>query len=234
PSGPGIADSLGGYTQLTWAEPILPRPGTSKVSYHASGWVKGGTRMTRSLPVRHVQRPTLIRQDDYAHPLRFDIVQPNELKSTDVVIRGWDCEPYVVDDEHSLTSRVFVAPLESGNAQVMFIDDDPTKGSLKSGNISDLIRQFASVAPLHNEIAKCDVRCALCHGPRTAHANAWFGARLSMLIEARLSVRDEVSVPYVTIRNKTVAKPGGLEGSEGLLAEASLARRSARGRVGCR
>ena len=40
----GIADGLGGFTQLTCAEPDGSVAGTWMVSYHASGWVRVAQR----------------------------------------------------------------------------------------------------------------------------------------------------------------------------------------------
>lgn len=123
--GEGISDGVGGWTQRKWREPDGSYVQNRKVSYHASGHVKGGTKMSRSVSVRHVERSTLIRQDDYAHPSRFAVIKPETMKTNDIIIPGQNGEPYELDEERPLTSRVFAAPLRAGNAQVPIIDDDP-------------------------------------------------------------------------------------------------------------
>src|SRR6267378_3957332 len=47
------------------------------------------------------------------------------MRRTDLIIPGPNSEVFELDDEHPLTSRVFVAPLRAGNAQTAIIDDDP-------------------------------------------------------------------------------------------------------------
>ena len=122
--GDGIADGSGGFAQLQWGEPDSSEVQNRKVSYHASGRVKGGARMSTSVSVRDIKQPTLIRQDDYAHPSRFAVIEPEAMRATDIVIPGQNGEPYELGEEHPMTSRVFAAPLRAGDAQVPIIDDD--------------------------------------------------------------------------------------------------------------
>jgi hypothetical protein len=110
---------------MRFGEPDGEDESHRKVSHHPSGWVKGGANMSVSINLRQVEESTLFRQDEYAHPLRFDVTGPEAMKQTDIIVPRLDGQPYELDDEHPLTSRVFVAPLQSGNAQVPIIDDDP-------------------------------------------------------------------------------------------------------------
>src|SRR6266508_4619413 len=55
--GRGINDGAGGYLDLEWQEPQPDSAAKPKVSYHASGVVKGGTHRSRSLNVRAIETP---------------------------------------------------------------------------------------------------------------------------------------------------------------------------------
>jgi hypothetical protein len=112
---------------VQWEEPktVGADAENRKVSYHASGRIKGGASMSTSVSIRDIERPTWIRQDEYAHPSRFAVVQPGEIRATDIVIPGQNGEPYELLQDYPLTSRVFAAPLRSGDAQVSIVDDDP-------------------------------------------------------------------------------------------------------------
>lgn len=123
--GVGIADGSGGFSEVVWDQPDSPDEPNRKVSYHASGRIKGGARMSPALSLRDITQSTLIRQDEYAHPSRFAIIEPDKMRSTDIIVPGLKGSPYQLDDEHPLTSRVFAAPLRAGNAHVPIINDDP-------------------------------------------------------------------------------------------------------------
>jgi hypothetical protein len=88
--GKGLADGAGGWEELEWGDPDGPAVQSRKVSYHASGRVKGGGKMSTSVSVRDVERLTLIQQDDYAHPSRFEIIEPTTMRATDIVVPGQD------------------------------------------------------------------------------------------------------------------------------------------------
>jgi hypothetical protein len=124
-SGQGIADGQGGFTDLRLEEREVPagivRP---KLSYHASGIITRGDERSRSVSIREVTESTLIRQDRYAHPSLFDVVQP-PLRQTDIVIPDTAGKPFELQDERPLGSRVFVAPLVDGEAKVPVINDLP-------------------------------------------------------------------------------------------------------------
>jgi hypothetical protein len=67
---------------------------------------------------------------DYSHPSRFDVIRENQMRETDIVVPWYTAEPYELYDDKPLTSRVWVAPLRDGHAQVPYIDDieDAAKG----------------------------------------------------------------------------------------------------------
>jgi hypothetical protein len=123
--GQGTADGIGGYAELMWDEQDSDDVSHRKVSHHASGRIKAGANMSTSVNLREIERSTLIRQDEYAHPSHFEVIEPELMKQTDIIVPGFDGGPYELDDEHPLTSRAFAAPLQAGNAQVPIIDDDP-------------------------------------------------------------------------------------------------------------
>lgn len=125
--GVGIADGAGGFTTREWdpSPPALEDNENRKVSYHASGRTKGGARMSTSISLRALTKSTLIRQDDYAHPSKFDVIACDALRKGDIVVPGANGRPFELMDDARLTSRVFAAPLKAGDAQVAIIDDDP-------------------------------------------------------------------------------------------------------------
>jgi hypothetical protein len=124
--GSAIADGSGGFTVQWSPDPPAPEDHTNrKVSYHASGRTKGGARMSRSISLRALTRSTLIRQDDYAHPSKFQVIPHQARRKGDVVVPTAHGHPFELKDDARLTSRVFAAPLRAGDAQVVIIDDDP-------------------------------------------------------------------------------------------------------------
>ncbi len=160
PSGPGIhaeavADGRGGASEVTWAEIESTAIQNPKVSHHASGVVKAGSNRSKSLSPRKVREATLFRQDDYVHPSRFDVIKPANVRETDIVVPWFDGEPYELSDDQSLTSRVWVAPLKGGHAQVPFIEDInaakkgqtaivvPAKGLRDCGDLTYQIQFFS-------------------------------------------------------------------------------------------
>ena len=54
----------------------------------------------------------------------------------------------------------------------------------KSANVSRLVWEGAARHRLHEEMAKCVVRCANCHRRRTAEARGWFRFRALQLVGA--------------------------------------------------
>jgi hypothetical protein len=128
PSGPeihaeGVVVDGHGASEITWAEIERTAVRNPKVSHHASGVVTAGSSRSRSVSPREVQEATLFRQDDYTHPSRFDVIDPMRLRGTDIVVPRFDGKPYELLDGQRLTSRVWVAPLAGGHAQVPVIDD---------------------------------------------------------------------------------------------------------------
>lgn len=124
-SGQGIADGQGGFTDLRLEEGEVPvgiaKP---KLSYHASGIVTRADERSHSVSIREVTESTLLRQDRYAHPSRFDVVR-SPLRATDIVVPDGAGQPFTLQDDRPLGSRVFVAPLVDGEAKVPVIDDLP-------------------------------------------------------------------------------------------------------------
>jgi hypothetical protein len=121
----GVTDGIGGFATVESVELDEAKIQDRKLSYHASGWVKGGSKMTQSVQLRDVVKSTLIRQDDYAHPSRFQVVERSAMRASDLIVPGQDGQPYRLEEGHPLTSRLFVAPLRGGDADVVVIEDDP-------------------------------------------------------------------------------------------------------------
>ena len=121
----GIADGKGGMSDLMWVEIEAAEIQNPKVSHHASGLVKAGTSRSVSVNVRDVHEPTLFRMQDYTHPSRFDVIPGDQMRETDIVVPWYTGQPYELFDDRPLTSRVWVAPLRDGHAQVPYIDDIP-------------------------------------------------------------------------------------------------------------
>jgi hypothetical protein len=126
----GVADGLGGASEYMWAEIESEAVQNRKVSHHASGIVTAGSTRSKSVSPRDVKESTLFRQMDYSHPSRFDVIEPANFRETDIVVPWFDGEPYELFDDQPLASRVWVAPLRGGGAQVPYIHDidDAKKG----------------------------------------------------------------------------------------------------------
>lgn len=125
--GTGTANGFGGFWRHEW-DPARPTPEdhqNRKVSYHSSGRTKGGGRMSTSISLRTLGASTLIRQDDYAHPSKFAVVAADALRKRDIVVPAANGQPFELKDDARLTSHVFAAPLQHGDAQVRIVDDDP-------------------------------------------------------------------------------------------------------------
>ena len=135
PAGPGIqaegvSDGRGGFSEITWAEIESAALQNPKVSHHASGIVTAGSTRSNSISPRDVKESTLFRLMDYTHPSRFDVIDPANFRETDIVVPWFDGDAYELFDDRPLTSRVWVAPLRDGHAQVPYIDeiDDAKNG----------------------------------------------------------------------------------------------------------
>lgn len=135
PSGPGIhaegvIDGGDGLSPITWAEIESIDIQNAKVSHHASGIVTAGSSRSKSISPRDVKESTLFRYHDYSHPSRYEVIESAKFRDTDIVIPWFDGKPYELFDDQPLTSRVWVAPLRDGQAQVPYIDgiDDAKKG----------------------------------------------------------------------------------------------------------
>jgi len=118
----GVADGKGGMADLLWVEIESADVQNPKVSHHASGLVKAGSSRSMSVNVREVQEAALLRMQDYSHPSRFDVPE-NQMRETDIVVPWYTGEPDELYDDKPLTSRVWVASLRGGHAQVPCIDD---------------------------------------------------------------------------------------------------------------
>jgi hypothetical protein len=108
---------------LLWVEIESADVQNPKVSHHASGLVKAGSSRSMSINVRDVQESTLFRMQDHSHPSRFDVIPMEQMRETDIVVPWYRGEPYELYDDKPLKSRVWVAPLRDGHAQVPYIDD---------------------------------------------------------------------------------------------------------------
>jgi hypothetical protein len=126
----GVNDGYGGFSDITWAEIERTALQNPKVSHHASGIVTAGSTRSKSISPRDVTESTLFRAMDYTHPSRFDVIEPANFRETDIVVPWFDGEPYELLDDRPLTSRVWVAPLREGRAQVPYIEgfEDAQKG----------------------------------------------------------------------------------------------------------
>jgi hypothetical protein len=123
--GQGINDGKGGVTslQLVATPSAEVDPADRKISYHASGRVRGHRGFTPSVSLRDVEEPTLISQGQYTPSSRFAVVPPHAVRSTDIVVPFLDGKPYELSDDRPLMSRTFVAPLRNGAAQVVVLCD---------------------------------------------------------------------------------------------------------------
>jgi hypothetical protein len=110
-------------SDLLWVEIESADLQNPKVSHHASGLVKAGSSRSKSVNVREVQESTLFRMQDYSHPSRFDKIPANQMREADIIVPWYTGEPYELFDDKPLTSRVWVAPLRDGHAQVPYVDD---------------------------------------------------------------------------------------------------------------
>lgn len=179
--GSGVADGKGGFTELvvheTPIEEVSER--NPKISQHSSGVVRRAHQRSRSLNVREITESVLVRQDQYAHPSRFDVVNPSSLRSTDIVVPTAGGAPYELYDSHPLESRVVVAPLRSGEAQVQVFDDLRTDS------------QTAIVIPATNLLDCQDLtyQIQFFNGP----AATWPEVTMSAILDAEQPGRDAQS-----------------------------------------
>ena len=118
-----VADGAGGASDVLWAGIERATIQNPKVSHHASGVVKAGSSRSMGVSPRNVKDATLFREDDYAHPSRFEVIKRTNFRETDIVVPWFDAEPYELFDDQPLKSRVWVAPFRDGHAQVPVIDD---------------------------------------------------------------------------------------------------------------
>jgi hypothetical protein len=122
-SGKRIADGLGGFTDLEVIQRALEAGEDPKLSHHASGIVTRGPReRSRSVSLRGLSTPTLIRQEEFAPPGRFALIGKERIRKTDVVVLTGS-EPFALDPHHRLSGRVWVAPLLDGEAQIVDPND---------------------------------------------------------------------------------------------------------------
>lgn len=139
-SGSAVADGAGGFTDVDLREVAVAAVDdlNPKLSHHASGVVNRTDHRSRGVSPRSVTENTLFRQDDYAHPSRFNAIPVDKLRPTDIVVPTVGGGPFELDEDRPLTSRIMVAPLMGGDAQVAVIEDD------------NVDRQTCVVAPFLN------------------------------------------------------------------------------------
>jgi len=65
-------------------------------------------------------------------------------------------------------------PCECGESDPIVLEFDHNGGVEKFKNVSDMIRSGYSENTLLTEIAKCTVRCVMCHRRRTAIQQGWY------------------------------------------------------------
>lgn len=63
--------------------------------------------------------------------------------------------------------------VDCGEADPIVLDFDHVDHTLKTANISKMVRDRARWSRIEEEIAKCEVRCANCHRRRTAKQFGW-------------------------------------------------------------
>jgi hypothetical protein len=103
-----------------------------KISYHSSGWVKGYGNFDQSINLRNIRERTLIQANQYTRPERYEVIEEDALRSTDIVVPAWDQDVFELDDAKPLMCRVFVEPLRVGRAQIGILDrpDTPSQSAL--------------------------------------------------------------------------------------------------------
>jgi hypothetical protein len=127
-SATGISDGAGGYAELSKiAEREPSQREDPKVSFHASGIVTRGNDRNRSVSLRTIREPTLIRQDEFAHPSRFDSVATP--RPWDIVVPNRSGSPFWIIEERPLAARIWASPLVDGEAQVIAPHDLPSGGT---------------------------------------------------------------------------------------------------------
>lgn len=123
----GAADGKGGWTPLgpmTEVEIAQLEERGPKISQHASGLVRRATQRSHSINFRELTELTLVRQDDYAVPDRYKMVNEGELRVADIPVPSIEGGVYELDRARPLTSRLFVTPLDAGHAAVSVVEDD--------------------------------------------------------------------------------------------------------------
>lgn len=121
----GIADGSGGFSEIN--VPHAKKWGSlkedeRKISYHSSGWVKGYGGFDQSVNLRDITERTLIQANQYTKPERYETIQKESLRNTDILVPAWDKDVFELDSTKPLMCRVFVEPLRAGRAQVEVLE----------------------------------------------------------------------------------------------------------------
>jgi len=121
----GIADGHGSFSTMNvpyskkWTD---LKENERKISYHSSGWVKGYGDFNQSINLKSITGRTLIQANQYTRPERYDMIEEDALRNTDIVVPAWDKDVFELDDTKPLMCRVFVEPLRDGQAQIGILE----------------------------------------------------------------------------------------------------------------
>lgn len=143
----GVADGDGSFSAITvpyvkkWTS---IKKDEQKISYHSSGKVKAYGGFYQSINLRKIKERTLIQSNQYTKPERYETIEEDRLKNTDIVVPIWDENVFELNNTNPLMCRVFVEPLRSGGAQI---------GVLQRPGLPD---QTALIFPATNLLNKLD------------------------------------------------------------------------------
>jgi hypothetical protein len=68
--------------------------------------------------------------------------------------------------------------VDCGHRDIRVLEFDHRDGTTKQGDVSVLASEGFGLARVRAEVAKCDVRCAICHRIRTHIQRGWWGKNL--------------------------------------------------------
>lgn len=66
--------------------------------------------------------------------------------------------------------------VDCGEKDPVVLEFDHIDPETKTASVSNMIRHLRNVDKVHEEINKCEIRCANCHKRRTAKQFKWFKA----------------------------------------------------------
>jgi hypothetical protein len=70
--------------------------------------------------------------------------------------------------------------VDCGEDDPVVLEFDHRDRELKTGSVSKMISNHASISQIQNEVVKCDVRCVLCHRRKTAREGNWWKLTFGM------------------------------------------------------